>query len=151
MISNYIIQADVSDHYGTFSKINGIFNENSPNEIFYRKSNLSDPEWEAFNSELDSALQHLHRNFTAHDPNALASKITQTYVTLIDKYMPLRKLSINCKRNPEKPWSWISKGLKKSIRTKFKLYKKARNSNIEADGCSYKTYLTVLSDKGGAI
>ena len=97
----------------------------------------------AFNSELDSALQHLNRDFTSHDPNFLANKITQTYVELIEKYMPLKKLSINHKRNPDKPW--ITQGLKKSIRTKFKLYKKARNSGKENHWSAYKKYLNVLT------
>ena len=143
IVDNYIVQADVSDHYGTLSKIKGLFDENTQSEIFYRKSNLSDYEWEAFNSELDSALQHLKRDFTTHDPNFLANKITQTYVELIEKYMPLKKLSINHKRNPDKPW--ITQGLKKSIRTKFKLYKKARNSGKENHWSAYKKYLNVLT------
>ena len=105
------MQADISDHYGTLSKINGLFDENSQREIFYRKSNLSDSEWEAFNSELDSALHYLDRDFTTHDPNILANRITQTYINLIDKYMSLKKLSVNRKRNPDKPW--ITKGLKR--------------------------------------
>ena len=63
--------------------------------------------------ELDSALQNLNRDFTTHNPNILGNEITHTYINLIDKYMPLKKLSIYRKRNPDKPW--ITKGLKKSL------------------------------------
>ena len=112
-------------------------------DIFIRKTNFSDSDWKDFNAELDSALQHLHSNFTSHDPNVIARAITETYVSLIDKYMPLKKISNKRKRNPDKPW--ISRGLKKSINTKFKLYKKSKKSGNLDDNLKYKKYLNVLT------
>ena len=111
--------------------------------MFYRKSSLSDAEWEAFNLELDKALEHIQGSFISHDPNVLAREITQTYVSLIDKYMPLKKISNKRKRNPDKPW--ITKGIKKSVRTKFKLYKKAKKTKNQRNWSSYSKYLNVLT------
>ncbi len=143
-VENYIVQADVSDHYGTFSKINDIvFDDPDSTDVYYRRTTLSDPEWEEFNAELDSSLQHIHSNFVSHNPDNLANVITKTYRSLIDKYMPLKKLSNKRKRNSDKPW--ITQGLKKSVWTKFKLYKKAKKSGSTSDWQKYKKYLNVLT------
>ena len=142
-IDNFIVQADISDHFGTLSKISGVSDDQPDTDIFYRKSSLSDSEWEAFNSELSSALQHVDSNFMLHNPNILADTITKVYVNLIDKYMPLRKLSNKHKSNSDKPW--LTKGLKKSINTKFKLYKKALRTLNEPDWLNYKNYQTTLT------
>ena len=100
-VNNFIVEADISDHYGTLSLLNSSLPDQPSNEVFYRKSSLSDAEWEAFNLELGKALEHIHGSFISHDPNVLAKEITQTYVSLIEKYMPLKKISNKRKRNPD--------------------------------------------------
>ena len=57
--------------------------------------------------------------------------------------MPLKKISNKQKRNPDKPW--MSRGLKKSINTKFKLYKKSKKSGNTVDSQNYKKYLNILT------
>ena len=120
-ISNYVIMGDVSDHFGTYSKIGGLLsNDQSPQDVFFRKTNLSESQWNDFNNELHEALQHLPTNPETSDVNEMARTITTTYTYLINKYMPLRKLSKNKSNKPDKPW--ITSGIKKSIRKKAKLY-----------------------------
>ena len=104
LVDNFIVQADISDHFGTLSKIRGLGDDQPDTDIFYRRSTLSESEWEAFNSELDSALQQINSNFMSHNPNVLATSITKIYLNLIDKYMPLRKLSRKRKKFSDKPW-----------------------------------------------
>ena len=47
-IENHIILADVSDHFGTLSKIEGITREAEKQNTYYRKSNLTEEQWEQF-------------------------------------------------------------------------------------------------------
>ena len=49
--------ADVSDHFGTLSKIKGINWEVDKQNIYYRKPNLSDEKWEQFNLDFQQSLQ----------------------------------------------------------------------------------------------
>ena len=94
-----------TDHYGTFSKMNDIvFDDPNSTDVYYRRTTLSDPEWQEFNAELDSSLQHIYSDFVSHNPDNLANVITKTYRFLIDKYMSLKKLSNKRKRNSDKPW-----------------------------------------------
>ena len=47
-IENHIIMSGVTDHYGTLSKIEGIARETSKQDIYFRKTKLSDEKWEEF-------------------------------------------------------------------------------------------------------
>ena len=47
-IENHIILADISDHFGTLSKIEGITKEAEKQHLFYRKTNLSEEEWKNY-------------------------------------------------------------------------------------------------------
>ena len=89
-LENYIVTADVSDHFGTYSIIKGVSFETTYPDIFFRKSDLSESEWEGFNSDLDLALKDIS---VTNNVNDLANSITQTYQNVIEKYMPRKKLS----------------------------------------------------------
>ena len=79
---------DVSDHFGTYSKIGGLLsNDQSPQDVFFRKTNLSESQWNDFNNELHEALQHLPINPETSDVNEMARTITTTYTYLINKYI----------------------------------------------------------------
>ena len=56
-IDNHIVLADVSDHFGTLSKIEGVTWETEQQNCFYRKSNLSDEKWEDFNCDFQESLK----------------------------------------------------------------------------------------------
>ena len=91
--------SDTSDHFGTFSKIEGLSCEDTFPDVFYRKSFLNDSEWNNFNEELNISLKPIMENKSLPncnvDVNVTAKIVTDTYRKLIDKYMPLRKLSNN--------------------------------------------------------
>ena len=59
-----------------------------------------------------------HKNDRSYDPNSLAECISGTFNILIEKFMPVKKMSRKRKSFLGKPW--LTKGLKISIRTKNK-------------------------------
>ena len=92
-------------------------------EIYYRKSNLSSFQWKQFYREMRTSLNKKLPEFQTNDhinADYFAESITSTYIDLIEKYMPRKKLSRKQKRYHQKPW--ITKGLRNSIKTKDKLY-----------------------------
>ena len=52
MLDNYIIQGDVTDHYGTLTNICGIVHKREKKVSYYRKTNLTENEWHSFNDDL---------------------------------------------------------------------------------------------------
>ena len=146
-IENYVLMADVSDHYGTLTKIGGVNLDSNNQDIFVRKSNLSEFEWECFKDELDCILDRIVNieNSQIIDANLYASKITGAYRHLIDKYMPHVKLSRKEKRFYQKPW--ISTALKVSIARKnllLRLSKRKNNPGITKQYVQYSNMLTKL-------
>ena len=139
-IVNYIILSDISDHYSILSKVDYDINRKSYEPVYRRKTNLSEDEWYAFSFELDEKL----KNTPLPDcPNDCAETIIKTYQGLIDKYMPLRKLSRKDKSFLDKPW--ITSEIRKYIKQKNKLYKKSEKSNDPQDITAYKNISNLLS------
>jgi len=142
MLNNYIIESDVSDHFGTLTKINSLFQHSVKKDVFVRKTNLNETEWQQFNVELHDSLsenipfQHLL------NPNFLSSSISENYHKVIDKFMPLRKQKENI-ACPDKPW--ITSGFKTSINKKWSLFHKWKKSNIPADWIKYTKHLNLLT------
>ena len=97
----------VSDHFGTITKIKGALYSVDCQNTYYRKTNLRPHEWECFNAELNYTLQN--RLFYLQwdgclDENSYANCIVSTYHDLIEKYMPLKRLTRKQKRFHGKPW-----------------------------------------------
>ena len=144
-IDNFIIMGDVSDHYGTFSKIQGVSINQSYPDVYFRKTNLNEAQWANFNYELDESLKSLSFPTSPQslNVNKMAKQITDAYNNLIKKYMPLKKLSNKHNKKPDKPW--ITSGIKKSIRTKMKLFRKANKTKNVDDYQKYKKFLNTLT------
>ena len=86
-------------------------------EIFVRKTKLTPIEWNQFNIELSNALNLSFSNhFLNVTVNDFANRISSIFQELIDKFMPLRKLTRKEKRFFKKPW--ITPALKVSIKRK---------------------------------
>ena len=86
-LDTLILTSDVSDHFSTLTKIKGISKDNEDTDIFYRKQNLSDEEWELFNAELQNILHseiQLSTETIHYDVNLHADKITASYKKVID-------------------------------------------------------------------
>ena len=83
--------SDASDHFGTLTKISNVGKYVTKTDVFCRKSKLSPQVWQQFNSELSSLLSSTHDN--ERDANVFANNIIKAYSKVIDKFMPLQKLS----------------------------------------------------------
>merc|ERR1712007_421173 len=104
-IESHVLLSDVSDHYATLTKVSGLVREKGHEVIYRRKKNLNETETKSFNEELKTILSEKLSNIGDNaDPNTVATTITKTYQILLDKYMPLKKLSRKQKRYLSKPW-----------------------------------------------
>ena len=141
---NHNILSEVSDHFGTISKIGGISKETENLNSYFRKSNLSEEKWVEFDSYLQDSLK---RNIPLHyisllDANFLAQWITNSYRETIDKFMPFKKRKKNQKRKPDRPW--ITSGIKASITKMFELLSICKRSRLPEDFQKYKSHLKIL-------
>ena len=143
-IESHVLLSDVSDHYATLTKVSGLVREHGHKVIYRRKSNLNETEWKSFNLELKTILTEKLLSIEENtEPNAVANTITKTYQILLDKYMPLKKLSRKQKRYHSKPW--ITPAIKVSIRKKNKLFKLSKRKNSERITAEYKKYRNLLT------
>ena len=76
-------------------------------------------------------------------PNEIADKITNTYQSLIEKYMPLEKLSRKQKGFLEKPW--ITNEIKACIRKNDYLLNKSRRTKDPLHIEEHKVYRNLLA------
>ena len=134
---------DVSDHFGTLSKIEGITWQTEKLNCFYRKTNLNDEKWAQFNLDFQESLKTNIPSPHLLDPNCLANCINDTYREIIDKYMPLKKRPLNPKYKDDRPW--ITSGLKTSINKMYELLRISKQTGLTADYHKYKTYLNKLT------
>ena len=144
-LENYVIESDVSDHYGTLTKIKGYAQPDKHKEIYRRKTKLSDEEWAKFNAELNTLLSNeLAEPHKDLDANLEANAIIDAYQKLIDKYMPLVKLTRKQTRFYRKPW--LTPAIQVSIKKKNKLHKIAKKKGAsQASIKEYKTYRNLLT------
>ena len=142
-LQNHIVLADVSDHFGTLSKIEGITREYEKENKYYRKSNLSDEKWEEFNIDFQKSLKS-HIPFPhILDANSLANCINSTYKDTIDKFMPLKKCPKNPKIKKDRPW--LTPGLKTSISKMYELLRISKQTGLPEDSFKYTTYTNKLT------
>ena len=93
-IEAFIIESDISDHYSTMARIKGVKNvDMSKTNVYKRKSKLSDTEIQCLNADLCAVIQENNAFDNANDVNQKTKSIIDTYHSLLDKYMPLKKLS----------------------------------------------------------
>ena len=142
-LDNYIILSDITDHFATLTKINGISRNFEKEEIFYRKTNLNDLEWENLNKDLDITLKENIPFQHLLNAEHLARSITDCYQTIVDKHMPLKKLTKKQNSRYDKPW--ITSGFKTSIRKKKELQTIYNKTKCPADEIRYKSYLNKLT------
>ena len=142
-LDNHILLSDATDHFATLTKIFGISRKVEKEDVFIRKSNLNDFEWESLNAELDQSLQkNIPFQHLLNSQN-LASSIISTYQSVLDKFMPLKKLSKKEKEKYNKPW--ITSGIKVSIKRKYELLEISKKSKCLNDIQKYKSYLNKLT------
>ena len=142
-IDNHIVLAEVSDHFGTLSKIEGITSESKKQKVFYRKSNLSEEKW----AELDLYFQ-MTRNKIVPFPhllnaNSLSCGIRDIYDETINKFMPEKERTVNPNQKPDRPW--MTTGLKASIAKMYELLRISKQSGLQEDNVKYKAHLNMLT------
>ena len=141
-----MVTSDVSDHFSTLAKIIDANAVNAMKKtIFRRKKTLSSREKCDFNRELNSLLNSsgAFESDTNYTVNEKTTYLIATYESLIDKYMPLKKLSKNEKNNLLKPW--ITRGIRESIRVRDKLRKKCTKTKSAAVYNLYKIYRNTIT------
>ena len=124
-VQSYVIASGVSDHFSQLTKIiDAKTTILSKQTIFRRKKTLSENEVTAFNKELEAMLKkRIITEPTLESIEHNAKHIISSYQSLIDKYMPLRKISNKQKKSLQKPW--VTQGIKKSITIRDKLLKQS--------------------------
>ena len=85
------------------SKIEGVTWETEQQNCFYRKSNLSDEKWEDCNFDFQESLKANIPSPHLLSANSLANLISDTYKTIIDKYMPLKERPSNFEFKEDRP------------------------------------------------
>ena len=98
-IATYVIESSISDHFSCLSKIKGLCMKKSSNlTIYRRKKRLGEDEIANLNSDLMQEFQWNSAVSEQKSMNDIASYVVKTYQHLMDKYMPLKKLSRKEKR-----------------------------------------------------
>ena len=80
---------------------------------------------------------------TPESINKKTKHIISSYQSLINKYMPLRKLSNKEKKSLQKPW--ITPGIRKSIAVRDKLLRKSTRDKSEETYDKYKFYRNLIT------
>ena len=132
-----IITSAISDHFSVFTKLKNMKSKHIPKtDVYTRKKILSQVEITNFNNELQTKINNL--NFDNTNVHELAEQLVDIYKDLIDKYMPLRKLSRKEKSFWFKPW--LTRGIITSMNTRDALHRESLKSDNEEDHKYYKRY-----------
>ena len=144
-IESYIIESDASDHFSTLTTVSNFDLNDKDADVYIRKTNLSPTEWQMLNDELEDILdiEVSCMNTQIIDVDQYATKISDTYQYLLDKYMPLTKLTRKEISFHKKPW--ISEALKNSIRRKNELYELSKFKNSPELWLEYSQYRNLLT------
>ena len=119
-------------------------NRRNDDPIYRRKTNLSKDEWYQFNYELNTLLENELSTVSSDEcPDYVADKLTKSYQDLLDKFMPLQKLSRKEKSFLNKPW--INSEIKAFIRKKDYLHKKARTTKNPSHIEEHRIFRNLLS------
>ena len=141
-----IITSRISDHFSTFATFKEMKNKHIPkSDVYIRKKIISQVEWRNFNDELKTSLNLV--NFENTDVHEITNQIITAYQKLVDKYMPLKKLSRKEKSLHYKPW--LTSGIQKSMKTRDYLQKqsfKLKTEEAEKQYKKYKNFVTRLQN-----
>ena len=136
-VESNIITSNISDHFSTIVTIKGVKNKHIPKtDVYVRKKVLSQVEWNNFNNELQKSLNEI--NFLDENVHEITNQIIEIYQKLVDKYMPLRKLTRKEKSFFYKPW--LTKGIQTSMKTRDFLHKQSIKLKTESAEKEYKKF-----------
>ena len=142
-LENHIILSGVSDHYGTLSKIEGISKQIEKQDVYYRKTKLSDHKWEELKLDFKDRIKNDIPFPHLLNANSLANSVTDTCQASIFKFMPEVKESKAQKSKPDRPW--INLELKTKISHMYELLRISKETRLPQDYQNYKIYLNKLT------
>ena len=137
LISGNII-SDVSDHFSQFCTFDSIANvrQNTFKRKYRDYSQFSET---LFNDELSSIdWESIMRN-SSHNPNKAFSTFFNKLNITLNKHAPIKTVSKRKLKQSTKP-PWITKGIRRSIKIKNKLF----HANNNAQYKLYRNYLLTL-------
>ena len=142
-IENHIILGDVSDHFGTLSKIEGITKEAEKQKLYYRKTNLSEEEWKEYGLDFLKIAKKQIPSPHLLDANSFGSDLKGVYDVINNKHMPVRERRKNPNGKSDRPW--ITTGLKASIAKKYELLRISKQTGLSEDYDRYKAHRNKLT------
>ena len=131
-----VLVADISDHYPVFCVSDSSISDQPPQTITYRP--LTTNSKQAFLE----AISAINWEFVTDESDAQSaySAFAQRLVSCFSSCFPLKHRTAN--RSDANPW--LTRGVKKSIRVKNKLYRKFRNRPNTHTEIHYKRYRSIL-------
>ena len=142
-VSTKILTYDLSDHLPSITLFEKIPKNRIKNQTQV-KQDLKNFDPENFLIELESNLEQFKSNQYDEnvDPNEVWDKFENTFSKTVYSHAPLRKLSRKEKRIQSKPW--LTKAIRKSIKTKNKMFSKAIKNKTEKFSNTFKIYRNIL-------
>ena len=134
----------ISDHLAQFLIIPED-NDKVPKQAIIYKRDLKNFDRENFILDLLSVDWDKVIESRKNDPNESFNRFESSLNPLIDKYLPLKKLSKKEVKNYFKPW--ITSGIRKSIKRREKLYKKFIKAKEGSTKDAYHTQYKELRNK----
>ena len=142
-VRTYVVTSGASDHFSTLTKIIDCKSTIISKQVIYsRTKTLTKNEIIAFNRDLDNLLKN-NEVVDTNDTHENTKYLISSYQKLIDKYMPLRKMSNKEKKSLAKPW--ITRGIKKSIAVRDKLLRKSTKNKCAKIYDEYKYYRNLIT------
>ena len=83
-----ILLSDVSDHYSTITNVGDFSKSSNKTDIYFRKCNLSEKEWDKYNFGLGAFLKNEFPTGPDCDVNNQANTVSRAYKIMSDKHMP---------------------------------------------------------------
>ena len=144
IVEPFIIKSAISDHFATVAKIKGIHCvKKCKSPIYKRKSCLGKDDIDKFNRDLKEAIDRDSACVNHRNVHEKMEYIVKTYQELLDKYMPIKKLSRKEKSFHQKPW--LTKGIQISIKTRNNLKRWSLELKTEETERAYKKYKNLLN------
>ena len=137
-----IIVTDITDHMPTIlsSNIDFTMQKQFTKNVTYKRK-LCDANINRLKQKLSNV--NWHEVLSNDDVNSDYNKFVDKFNGLYDECVPLRKCTINRKKEPLSPW--ITKGILKSINKKNSLYKHYIKNSSETNLHKFKTYKNKLN------
>lgn len=140
-INSGLLVTDVSDHLPVFAVLEGNNNFNFLEKIqTHYSGRVKTPE--AIAAFKTGLANHDWHEVYVEDTNDAHNAFLDTFMTLYDRYCPVKKFTQNSKNRRK---SWLTKGLEKACKKKNKLYMEFLKHRTKEKEDNYKKYRNRLT------